>query len=216
MSISALIRDMAAAGAPAEAIAVAVEAIEQALSRVDPRIERKRARDAARMAEKRDVARQSRDSGATVAETVPLSRPLSPQTPLSPTHSPPDISTRAKAIDFDGFWVAYPRKVGKDAARKAYASAVKRIDGPDPPGLLIGALERVKATWDDAQFIPHPATWLNQGRWQDEPETALPRKAQGSPSNVERIDPKRLAREANYARSIAGFEQASRARNQRP
>jgi hypothetical protein len=31
--------------------------------------------------------------------------------------------------------------------------------------------QRQQAAWmkDGGQFVPHPATWLNQGRWDDEP-----------------------------------------------
>ena len=69
---------------------------------------------------------------------------------------------------FENFWKAYPKKVGKDAARKAFA---KRK--PDD-GLLSSMLAALDAQarspdWqkDGGQFIPHPATWLNQGRWED-------------------------------------------------
>lgn len=70
---------------------------------------------------------------------------------------------------FDRFWTAYPKKVGKDAAAKAFA---KRK--PDE-ALLVVMLDAVgrqcaSPAWkkDGGQFIPNPATWLNQGRWQDE------------------------------------------------
>lgn len=67
---------------------------------------------------------------------------------------------------FDEFWLAYPRKVGKDAARAAWAKAVKRA----PVGEIISGLHGfcVSARGADTQFIPHPSTWLNQGRWQDD------------------------------------------------
>lgn len=72
-------------------------------------------------------------------------------------------------IRFERFWAAYPRKVAKDAARKAFD---KRK--PDSE-LLAQMLEAIRAQkqsddWlkDGGQFIPHPATWLNQGRWQDD------------------------------------------------
>jgi hypothetical protein len=71
---------------------------------------------------------------------------------------------------FAEFWAAYPRRVGKDAARKAHVAAVKR-------GASVGAiLQAVRdQQWpDEARFIPHPATWLNQGRWQDDPNAAAP------------------------------------------
>lgn len=72
--------------------------------------------------------------------------------------------------DFAIFWDAYPRKKGKGAAQQAYAAAIKRMSGSDPPVQLLAALERVKPTWREPKFIPHPATWLNQSRWEDEPD----------------------------------------------
>ena len=72
----------------------------------------------------------------------------------------------AVGADFDLFWKAYPKKVGKEAARKAFAKV--RV----PVETLIKAVEGQKRMpqWlkEDGQFIPHPATWLNQGRWMDE------------------------------------------------
>jgi 5-methylcytosine-specific restriction endonuclease McrA len=78
-------------------------------------------------------------------------------------------STRAQApaSDFDAFWDQYPRKVGKDAARKAYNSAIRRASPEQIRSALICQI------WpENRQFIPHPVTWLNQGRWQDDPAAA--------------------------------------------
>lgn len=70
---------------------------------------------------------------------------------------------------FERFWSAYPKKVGKDAAAKAFA---KRKPDDALLATMLTAIERQRAspawTKDDGQFIPNPATWLNQGRWQDE------------------------------------------------
>lgn len=85
-------------------------------------------------------------------------------------------TTRARSIavakpnGFAKWWETYPNKVGKAAAEKAYDAACRKIGGPDPPRTLIDGLERALASgvWDDG-FIPHPTTWLNQGRWEDEP-----------------------------------------------
>jgi len=67
--------------------------------------------------------------------------------------------------DFLSFWSAYPRKVGKRAAFKAWIKS-------NQPSLtvILESIERQKQTeqWKDEKFIPHPATWLNQGRWEDE------------------------------------------------
>lgn len=70
---------------------------------------------------------------------------------------------------FNAFWSAYPKKKGKQAAEKAF----KKI-APDETLLetMLNALEEQKrsAEWqkDNGQFIPHPATWLNGKRWEDE------------------------------------------------
>jgi hypothetical protein len=72
------------------------------------------------------------------------------------------------ASDFESFWEAYPRKVGKKAARKAWERAT---DKPELSIILL-AVEQQKGLeqWkkDNKKWIPHPATWLNQGRWDDE------------------------------------------------
>lgn len=76
---------------------------------------------------------------------------------------PPEAQTK-----FDRFWLAYPKRVGKGAAEKAFAKA--NINGHFEDVLV--ALERQKLSdqWqkDNGQFIPNPATWLNQKRWEDE------------------------------------------------
>lgn len=72
---------------------------------------------------------------------------------------------------FERFWVAYPRKTGKDAALRAFR---KRHPTRGLLEQILTALEAHKesAQWqrDGGQYIPNPATWLNQGRWQDEPQ----------------------------------------------
>jgi hypothetical protein len=64
------------------------------------------------------------------------------------------------------FWKSYPRIVGKPAARKAWS----KVKPEEIEGLMAG-LEIWKRCpqWTDEQFIPHPATWLNQRRWEDNP-----------------------------------------------
>ena len=76
---------------------------------------------------------------------------------------------------FDIFWKAYPKKVGKLAAKKAF----DRVKAPVET--LVQAIERQKCgeQWqrDNGQYIPNPATWLNGGRWED--EVHLPPKGKG-------------------------------------
>jgi len=64
-----------------------------------------------------------------------------PEPPKPPTPTPGYITTRARAgfakpNGFARFWEAYPRKVGKGAAEKAYATALRIHGGHDPLGDL--------------------------------------------------------------------------------
>lgn len=88
-------------------------------------------------------------------------------------------------VSFDEFWKAYPRKIGKPAASRAYA----RIHVT--PALHIKMLEAIEKhkksrqwTKDDGQFIPYPATWLNQERWNDDIDATKPKVGGGKFENV--------------------------------
>lgn len=71
-----------------------------------------------------------------------------------------------KAANFDRFWEAYPRKVGKVKALAAFQKVAVPVE------VLLLAIEEQKKSnqWqkDNGQFIPHPATWLNGHRWDDD------------------------------------------------
>lgn len=72
-------------------------------------------------------------------------------------------------IEFDSFWQAYPRKVGKGDARKAFKTAIKLTDLET----MLAAIERYKRYKPEWQHFCHPGTWLRQERWDDEwPEPA--------------------------------------------
>jgi hypothetical protein len=81
-----------------------------------------------------------------------------------------------EAAGFERFWQAYPRKTAKADARKAFGKAWRKLPAFDEEAVLIGGLERAKAAWVDAQFIPHAATWLNGERWSDEPDPPATRQ----------------------------------------
>ena len=71
---------------------------------------------------------------------------------------------------FKRWWAHYPRKVAIQAARVAYAKALKVVDVHDPAhaeAVLLEGLLRHQFSPDPA-YRPHPATWLNQRRWEDE------------------------------------------------
>lgn len=77
---------------------------------------------------------------------------------------------RALDEEFDGtFWPEYPRKVGKEAARAAYRRARRR--GTPVSEVMDGLRRFVKEkAGAEARFIAHASTWLNGGRWMDEPD----------------------------------------------
>ena len=70
---------------------------------------------------------------------------------------------------FDEFWLAYPRKTDKAKALKAW-NKIKPDDSL--VNLILNAVRSQSRTdqWtrDDGQYIPHPTTWLNGKRWEDE------------------------------------------------
>lgn len=76
----------------------------------------------------------------------------------------------APPATFDEFYFAYPRKVGRAAAQRAFERAAKTTD----PAVIVAGARRyaVDPNLPDKQFIPHPSSWLNAGRWDDEAEAA--------------------------------------------
>lgn len=80
--------------------------------------------------------------------------------------------TRAPARDdpdFEAFYVAYPKRVARKAAASAWDRAIK--GGVDPAVVIAGAKRYADdRRGKDPQFTKQPATWLNQGCWDDEPQ----------------------------------------------
>jgi len=77
--------------------------------------------------------------------------------------------------EFDEFWKAYPKKVAKGDARKAWEQT-KNIR-PELAKILEAIRDQSRSDqWMKAggQFIPYPATWLRAERWDDELSVALP------------------------------------------
>lgn len=70
--------------------------------------------------------------------------------------------------EFGMFWAAYPKKIGKGEARRAWDAL--KCDGKLQPILRAVGVARDSADWkkDGGQFIPHPATWIRREGWSDE------------------------------------------------
>ena len=90
-----------------------------------------------------------------------------------------------RAEDFERFWKEYPRKVNKQGALNAFLKIDEDI------AVLLEALKNHKrsAQWtkDGGAFIPHPTTWLNQKRWEEElvPDQSIPKGASGTLGEAE-------------------------------
>lgn len=102
----------------------------------------------------------------------------SPVAPAACERAPRRSMESAVDVDalFDAFWRAYPRRVCKQDARKAFEKLVKaRVDMHE----VGGGLRAWRSHWDargETQFIPYPATWLNRRQWETPPVDA-PAKA---------------------------------------
>lgn len=71
--------------------------------------------------------------------------------------------------DFETFWKAYPKKQAKEYAFQCWNN---RKDKPEMSVILAAVeIQKKSENWkkDEGQYIPQPSTWLNQGRWADEP-----------------------------------------------
>lgn len=99
--------------------------------------------------------------------------------------------------EFDAFWAAYPRKVDKQDALRAYTKAIKITE----PARLLSAIKAHASYWTkagrDSENIPHATTWLNKRRWEDEL----------GPQHVPRGDPVEWLRDQWKAGRVAEIHQ---------
>lgn len=109
--------------------------------------------------------REKKKRECNVSETPPETE-TETETEAEGTPLPPD------AVDdkFLEFWSAYPKKVGKEAARKVWVKIKKPAESLDAI-LTALAWQSKSAQWtkNQGQFIPNPSTYLSQQRWLDEP-----------------------------------------------
>ncbi len=107
---------------------------------------------------------------------------LSPS-PSSPPSSPPSIKesplppkrgkvlSAAQMKEFDVWYEIFPLHKGRGAAEKAWLTA-RTIATVEQ--LIAGAQRyRAECAGRELRYVAHPATWLNQKRWLDEPTPTL-------------------------------------------
>lgn len=80
---------------------------------------------------------------------------------------------------FNEFWQAYPRKESKQEALRAFTKAIRTTALPT----MLQALQSQcqSQQWAIQKIIPHPATWLNQKRWESEVQPEPTKTAEMSP-----------------------------------
>lgn len=90
---------------------------------------------------------------------------------LSVDNEPAEKKPSRLERDFEQFWAAYPKKIGKSLCLRKW-KAIK--PSAELVETMLTAIETQKQSdsWkkEQGQFIPNPHTWLNQGRWEDEVE----------------------------------------------
>jgi uncharacterized protein YdaU (DUF1376 family) len=107
----------------------------------------------------------STNRAQAVDEPSPNHKPITNNhKPLTINHNKTIAQTSLLDDGFNEFWNFYPKKVGKDKAKTEWNKKKPKIDD------VLKALNWQKESeqWDKG-FIPNPATYLSQGRWQDEP-----------------------------------------------
>jgi len=96
------------------------------------------------------------------ARLIPDSLKLIPESLTNEAGKPPCD------LRFDEFYKAYPVHRGKKDAQRAFTKAIKSV----PLETMLKAIKDQKRSPDwlkeNGRFIPHPATWLNRGQWDDE------------------------------------------------
>lgn len=77
-------------------------------------------------------------------------------------------SSQAYTEGFERFWSGYPRKVGKDAAWRSWLK--RRLEASTSAIVDSVNIHRTWPEWqrENGKYIPHPSTFLNEGRWKDE------------------------------------------------
>jgi hypothetical protein len=112
-------------------------------------------------------------SGAADADTDGPPEGLTEATLSKKKESRPEnkdpLGRSGSDLEFDRFWQAYPRRQGKGAAQAAWRkSAGDRPTIEDLEAVIEQQSGQEQWRRDAGRFIPHPANWLREGRWEDE------------------------------------------------
>lgn len=101
--------------------------------------------------------------------------------PRLPGKGPPLAA--AESAGFERFYRAYPRKVGRQDASKAYVRARRSASEEQ---IYVGLKSYEFGT--DPRYYPHPATWLNKGYWDHQPAQPAPAQKSSMQAELERLN----------------------------
>lgn len=89
-------------------------------------------------------------------------------------------SAQSSRDEFEAFYEQYPRKLGKLKAQRAW---VKNFCEGHLAEILVSlAAWKELPQWSELQFVPYPATWLNEKLFREIPSVEVSRK--GSYGNI--------------------------------
>lgn len=122
-------------------------------------------------------AHQTNGTPATTIEPLTINHkekgytcgPSGPHLPPSDLAVPAVVAPDPVEAAFEEFWRAFPeaRRRGKGQCLTRFRKIVR--DRQATPDELVAAVRELRGMDADPKFAPMPATWLNQGRWRDDP-----------------------------------------------
>lgn len=106
--------------------------------------------------------------------TVTRDSDIKKVSPTPPSKNKPTVPLKGNCpsvtpIEFEQWWSAYPKRVAKGQARKAYSAALRKTSAET----LLIALEAASFP-AELRFVPNPATWLNGECWLDGTGAPMP------------------------------------------
>lgn len=129
-------------------------------------------------APRKDARTRAQECAPDLSYTGTTKPPLTVPPAEHPNRDPAKHIIDGRSLDdwFEQFYSAYPRQVGKPAARRKWDALWKHTPTGDRLPMLHAmrdGLKAWKAYWaaqgTDAQYMPHPLTFLSQRRWEDAP-----------------------------------------------
>ncbi len=135
------------------------------------------------------------DVGAVVSTKAPTRLDENTNTPLTPHRG-------EERVSFDRFWWVYPKKLNREAALRAWESLAP--DAALVEAILAALKDQARSeAWrrEDGRFIPQPARWLRDRRWED--EQSVPAQPAGEPIEA------RLARQKAEVEEVRRQQEAS-------